>query len=146
MVRGVLHSSITVSNLDRAVRFYSDVLGMELVSIRESGSKGLSEALRVPDAQLKIGLMRAGEDFVELIEYVNPKPPPKMIAPCDVGGMHIAFQVEDIEALGRKLKEYGCAFNTPPRLIEEGPMKGWYWAYFRDPDGSQLEAVELRRL
>ena len=59
--------------------------------------------------------------------------------------MHIAFEVDDIEALGRKLNEYGCVFNTPPRLIEEGPMKGWLWAYFRDPDGSQLEAVELRR-
>ena len=145
MVRRVLHSSITVSNRDKAVRFYSDVLGLELVFIRESSGKGLSEALGVVDAHLKIGMMKAGEDFVELIEYVNPKSPPKRIVPSDVGGMHIALEVDDIEALGLKLRKYGCAFNTPPRLIEEGPMKGWLWAYFRDPDGSQLEAVELRR-
>jgi catechol 2,3-dioxygenase-like lactoylglutathione lyase family enzyme len=145
MVRRVFHSSITVSNRERAVRFYSDVFGLELVFARESSGKALSEALGVVDAHLKIAMMRAGEDFIELIEYANPKSPPKGITPSDVGAMHIAFEVDDIEALGRKLKEYGCAFNTPPRLIEEGPMKGWLWAYFKDPDGSLLEAVELRR-
>lgn len=144
MVTGVFHSSITVSNLEKAIEFYQSALNLDLVFTRESGSEELSKALGVPDAHLKIGMMKAGDDFIELIEYVNPKSDPKKIMPSDVGSMHIAFKVGDIEALGRKLKKYGCEFNTTPKLIEEGPMKGWLWAYFRDPDGSQLEAVEVR--
>ena len=81
MVRRVLHSSITVSNRDKAVRFYSDVLGLELVFTRESSGKGLSEALGVADAHLKIGMMKAGEDFIELIEYVNLNSLRKRLAP-----------------------------------------------------------------
>jgi hypothetical protein len=40
------------------------------------------------------------------------------------------------------LMKKGIKFNTPPSEITEGPMKGWIWTYFKDPDGAQLELVE----
>ena len=142
MIKGLHHTSITVSDLESSIGFYRDILGLELLFARESSGEGLSEALGVENAHLKIAMFRAGDDFLELIEYVNPKYEPKGLRPCDIGNMHVALRVTDIEELTRRLQKYDYTVNAPPRRIAEGPMKGWVWAYFKDPDGAQLELIE----
>jgi catechol 2,3-dioxygenase-like lactoylglutathione lyase family enzyme len=142
MIKGLHHTSITVNDLESSIGFYRDVLGLELLFTRESSGEGLSKGLGVENAHLKIAMFRAGDDFLELIEYVNPKCEAKKLRPCDIGNMHVALRVTDIEQLGRRLKTHGHNFNAPPRRIAEGPMKGWVWAYFKDPDGAQLELIE----
>ena len=144
MVKGVFHTSITVSNLQRSITFYRDILGLELLFTRESSGEALSKGIGVENAHLKIAMFRVGKDFLELIEYVTPKCDSKGLRPCDIGNMHVAFHVTDIEELGRRLQKYGYHFNAPPRNITEGPMKGWVWAYLKDLDGAQLELVETR--
>lgn len=144
MIKGLFHTSVTVSNLESSIKFYRDILGLELQFTRESSGEALSKGLGVENAHLKIAMFKAGDDFLELIEYATPKCAPKGLRPCDVGNMHVAFQVDDIEEVGRRLEKNGYRFNAPPRHITEGSMKGWIWAYFKDPDGAQLEAVELR--
>jgi len=144
MVKGVCHTSITVSNVERSITFYRDILGLELIFTRESSGEALSKGVGVENAHLRIAMFRAGNDFLELIEYVTPKCDPKGLRPCDIGNMHVAFHVTDIEKLGQRLEEHGYRFNAPPRHITEGPMKDWVWAYFKDPDGAQLELVETR--
>ena len=144
MVKGVFHSSITVSNLNKSITFYRDILGLEFLFTRESSGEGLSKAIGVENAHLKIAMLRVGDDFLELIEYVKPKCAPKVLQPCDIGSMHVAFHVVDISEMEQRLKKYGYHFNAPPRRITEGPMKGWIWAYLKDPDGAQLELVETR--
>jgi catechol 2,3-dioxygenase-like lactoylglutathione lyase family enzyme len=144
MLKSVFHTSITVSNLERSMAFYREILGLELLYTRESSGEGLSKGVGVENAHLKIAMFRVGDDSLELIEYVTPKCQSKGIRPCDVGSMHVAFQVKDIDEMGRRLNTHGYYFNAPPRHISEGPMKGWVWAYFKDPDGAQLELVEVR--
>jgi catechol 2,3-dioxygenase-like lactoylglutathione lyase family enzyme len=144
MMKGLFHTSITVSNLERSITFYSNILELELLYTRESTGEGLSKGIGVKNAHLKIAMFRVGDDFLELIEYVTPKCHPKGLRPCDIGGMHVAFHVTDIKEMGRRLNNHGYYFNAPPRHITEGPMKGWVWAYFKDPDGAQLELVEIR--
>jgi len=144
MIKGILHTSITVSNLERSMMFYRDILGLELLFTRESSGEGLSKGVGVENAHLKIAMFRVGDDFLELIEYVTPKCDPKGLRPCDIGSMHVAFHVKDIEQMGQRLENHGYHFNAPPRHITEGSMKGWTWAYFKDPDGAQLELVETR--
>jgi len=145
MMKGIFHASITVSNLERSIAFYRDILGCELLYTRESSGEGLSKGVGVENAYLKIAMLRVGDGgFLELIEYVTPKCVPKQLRPCDIGSMHVAFHVEDIVEMARRLNNHGYHFNAPPRHITEGPMKGWVWAYFKDPDGAQLELVETR--
>lgn len=144
MIKKVFHTSVTVSNLERSIAFYHELLGLELLYTRESSSEALSKGLGVENAHLKIAMFRVGDDFLELIEYVTPKCDPKGLRPCDIGNMHVAFHVSNIEEMGRNLKKHGYNFNTPPQHIKEGPMKGWVWAYFKDPDGAQLELVETQ--
>ncbi len=145
MIREVFHTSITVRNRENAVHFYRDVLGLELVFLRESSGEALSKGVGVENASLKIAMFKVGGAFLELIEYVTPKCEPKGLRPCDIGSMHVAFLVDDIADIEKRLMAAGCRFNAPPKHITEGAMKGWVWAYFKDPDGALLEVVEIRK-
>jgi catechol 2,3-dioxygenase-like lactoylglutathione lyase family enzyme len=144
MIQGVHHSCITVSDLDRSVAFYRDLLGLELVMTEESERSGddRSKALGVARAKVKLAILRAGQAQVELIEYVTAKGRPYDRKNNDVGTMHIAFRVEDIEAVYQRLLDHGVRFTAPPTTIPAGPMAGWRWTYFFDPDGVSLEIIQ----
>lgn len=142
MIKGVHHASITVSDIDKSIAFYRDVLGLRLVYTVENSGEETSRNLGVREAKLKIAILRAGKDTIELIQYVTPKGKHNDRIPCDIGNMHVAFRVSDIYRVYSELRERGVRFNASPLEIREGPMKGWIWAYFSDPDGAQLELLE----
>jgi catechol 2,3-dioxygenase-like lactoylglutathione lyase family enzyme len=144
MIEGVHHTCITVSNLEKSLEFYRDVLGLELVMTEESqrSQDDRSDNLGVPRAQVKLALLRAGDAQVELIEYVAAGGRPFDRKNNDVGTMHIAFQVDDIDAAYQAMLAQGVRFTAPPATIPAGPMKGWKWTYFFDPDGVSLEIIQ----
>jgi glyoxylase I family protein len=144
MIHGVHHTCITVSNLERSIEFYRDLLGLELVMAEESERSGddRSKALGVAKAKVKLALLRAGDARVELIEYVTASGRPYDRNNNDVGAMHIAFQVEEIDAVYQRMVGHGVRFTAPPATIPAGPMKGWRWTYFFDPDGVSLEIIQ----
>lgn len=144
MIKGVHHTCITVSDLERSIRFYRDLLGLELVMTEESERSGddRSKALGVPMAKVKLAILRAGNAQVELIEYMTAKGQPYDRSNNDTGAMHIAFQVEDIDAVYKRMVEQGVRFTAPPATIPAGPMEGWRWTYFFDPDGVSLEIIQ----
>jgi catechol 2,3-dioxygenase-like lactoylglutathione lyase family enzyme len=146
MILGVHHTCITVSDLERSVAFYRDVLGLELVMTEESERSGddRSKALGVPKAKVRLAILRAGDAQVELIEYVSAKGRPYDRNNNDAGAMHIAFRVEDIDAVYQRLLDHGVRFTAPPATIPAGPMEGWRWTYFFDPDGVSLEIIQTR--
>jgi glyoxylase I family protein len=144
MIKGVHHTCITVSDLERSIGFYRDLLGLELVMTEESERSGddRSKALGVPKAKVKLAILRAGDAQVELIEYVTAAGRPYDRKNNDTGAMHIAFQVEDIDAVYQRMLEHNVRFTAPPATIPAGPMEGWRWTYFFDPDGVSLEIIQ----
>lgn len=144
MIKGVHHTCITVSDLEQSIAFYRDLLGLDLVMTEESERSGddRSKALGVPKAKVKLAILRAGDAQVELIEYVTAKGRAYDRRNNDVGAMHIAFQVEDIDAVYQRMLDQGVRFTSPPATIPDGPMKGWKWTYFFDPDGVSLEIIQ----
>jgi catechol 2,3-dioxygenase-like lactoylglutathione lyase family enzyme len=144
MIKGVHHTCITVSDLERSIQFYRDLVGLELVMTEESERSGddRSDALGVPSAKVRLAILRAGQAQVELIQYVTGQGRAYDRKNNDVGTMHIAFQVEDIDAVYRRLLGHGVRFTAPPATIPAGPMKGWRWTYFFDPDGVSLEIIQ----
>jgi catechol 2,3-dioxygenase-like lactoylglutathione lyase family enzyme len=145
MLKGVHHTCITVSNLEQSIEFYRDVLGLELVMTEESERSGddRSKALGVAKAKVKLAILRAGQAQVELIEYVASKGRPYDRNNNDVGAMHIAFQVDDIDAVYQRMLDAGVRFTSAPATIPAGPMEGWRWTYFYDPDGVSLEIIQI---
>jgi catechol 2,3-dioxygenase-like lactoylglutathione lyase family enzyme len=144
MIRGVDHMCFTVEDLDRSLKFYRDVLGLKVVFVEESEASrdDRSETLGVAKSRLKLALLLAGDTRIELIEYLTPKGRPYDRVNCDIGTGHIAFTVEDIDASYQGLLAQGVRFTAPPATIPAGPMKGWRWTYFFDPDGISLELIQ----
>ena len=144
MIKGVHHTCITVSNLEQSIAFYRYVLGLELVMTEESERSGddRSKALGVAKAKVKLAILRAGDAQVELIEYVTAQGRPYDRNNNDVGAMHIAFRVDDIDAAYQRLLDHRVRFTAPPATIPAGPMAGWRWTYFFDPDGVSLEIIQ----
>jgi catechol 2,3-dioxygenase-like lactoylglutathione lyase family enzyme len=145
-MRGVHHTGIIVSRLERSIDFYLDVLGLPMLTEPSPvfDAPELGEALGVPGAALRMATFRVGDGTLELLEYSAPPSPIDVPLPQNaLGAHHLAFQVDDIQASYEDLRGRGVRFLSPPNAIDEGILAGWRWAYFLDPDGITLELVEV---
>lgn len=143
---GQHHVGITVSDLDRAIGFYHDVLGLELASEPTPvfDDPALGPAVGVPGAALRCVMLALGDGFLELLEY--QRPPSPVIAPLPqnaLGAQHAAFLVDDVVARKAELEDAGVPFMSEINVVDEGVLAGWRWVYFTDPDGNALELVEI---
>jgi catechol 2,3-dioxygenase-like lactoylglutathione lyase family enzyme len=144
-MEGVFHTGVTVQDLDRSLPFYRDVLGLELITGPTPVSSGeeFSQALGVPEASLRLAVFKVGNGSLELLQYFSPESPvDSPLPPNALGAMHVAFKVVDIEAEVARLKAKGVEFNSPIQAIDEGPLAGWKWVYFKDLDGISLELIQ----
>jgi catechol 2,3-dioxygenase-like lactoylglutathione lyase family enzyme len=139
---GIQHVGIPVASMERSLQFYRDVFGLEADFVAEGSGEELSQAVGVDDAVLAFAFIRIGDDILELLEYSNPRGRPHDRRNCDVGAVHIAFEVPDIDGAYEELQDKGIEFNAPPIKIDEGPLAGCAFAYFNDPDGVQLEIFQ----
>jgi catechol 2,3-dioxygenase-like lactoylglutathione lyase family enzyme len=145
-MRGLHHTAITIPNLDRAIDFYCGVLGLELAHEPTDTFSGafIEQALGVPGANLRIAVVRAGDDQIELIEYAAPASPVERPLPGNaVGAAHFAFLVDNIEAKKAELEAKGVRFFADIATNDAGALAGWRWVYFSDPDGVVLELIEV---
>lgn len=150
-----LHFSITVRNIERSIRFYCEVLGMEPEPVNDAGDVVRHEAdnyvagvTGYADAHLKIACLRHGDAALELIEYVHPSGEPIPPGTNRPGCPHMAFIVKDLDAawdgLNRMAQHWDLTFVSPgPVVVDSGPNRGARGLYFRDPDGVTIELAEL---
>lgn len=145
-ITGVVHSGITVKSLEVSIPFYRDILGLELVKL-EPPRNTRADTLGVPGAHLQIAVFKVpnSDASLEVIEYLNPPPPNEYGATVNaLGAVHIAFQVDDIEAIMKRLTAAGVKFTCDEYdHITDGPLAGWKWIYFKDPDGTNMEFIEV---
>jgi len=135
------HTAISVTNLDRSIQFYRDLLGMTLEwRIDHRRSEGLEEVVGLKNVDVSYAMLSGWGGRIELFQYHSPKgePYPADKPVSDKGITHIAFQVEDIDGLYEKLVGRGIRFNSPPQVLREGVKA----AYFHDPDGVTLEIIQ----
>jgi catechol 2,3-dioxygenase-like lactoylglutathione lyase family enzyme len=136
------HVGLSVSNLDRSLAFYGEVLGFTVVRIIDCPPEGkLGEVTGIPGACARLAHLALGDAIVELLEYQHPHgqaiPPEYTMA--DAGFSHICLASDDITTDYLRLKACGVRFYTEP--IEYRP--GVHMAYFYGPDG---ETCELRQV
>jgi len=113
-MRELDHIGIAVKNLDEAIKFYRDVLGLELVEVEE-----------VPEEKVKIVMFKAGSVYIELLQGLSEDSAiSKYIAKRGEGIHHIAIRVEDVDALTKELKEKGVrVVYEEPKLVSGGKRK-----------------------
>jgi len=152
MITGVHHFSFSVENLDRTIEFYTKILGVKLQSRNRNKYDSLGTALfgdkwglSQKHADIELAVMNIGGTRVEFIEYKDPKSQPYHKKPSIAGSAHLAFKVENIEEMRKKLEEAGVEFHSPVNIFMELGKIEWKWCYFRDPDGIVLELVQQGR-
>jgi catechol 2,3-dioxygenase-like lactoylglutathione lyase family enzyme len=139
---------MTVSDMDRAVDFYSKVLTFEKTSDLEVHGEDFEKLQGVFGSRLRIVRMRLGDEEIELTEYLAPRgrPVPFDSRSNDLWFQHIAIIVSDMDAAYSKLREHKVqhASPAPQRLPDWNPNAGGIEAfYFKDPDGRPLEILEF---
>ncbi|HHQ43137.1 MAG TPA: glyoxalase [Chromatiales bacterium] len=118
------HVSLIVADTARALRFWRDLVGLEVLPERPD--------LGYPGAWLDLG----GGQQLHLLELPNPDPVTGR--PAHVGrDRHLALAVEDLEAWAARLEAAGVAFTRS--------RSGRRALFCRDPDGNGLELVEVAR-
>jgi catechol 2,3-dioxygenase-like lactoylglutathione lyase family enzyme len=144
LVERLDHSSLTVSSLERSLAFYGELLGCEVVSVRERHGGPTARIVGYPDVHLRIADLRApsGGHVIELIEYREPPGISVPIEPRLIGAAHLCFVVGDLGAVYEALRAAGVdSFVSPPVGIGE-EAGGGRALYLRDPDGIIVELVE----
>jgi len=140
------HTGYTVSDLDRSVAFYRDLMGLEVLAQQEKQGGYLAAIVGYPFAHVRMAHLRAPASghVLELFEYIAPKgETPERIEPRDVGTAHLCFLVDDLDAVYRRLVDAGVeTFVSAPVLVDTGINTGGYGIYLRDPDGIVLEIFQ----
>jgi catechol 2,3-dioxygenase-like lactoylglutathione lyase family enzyme len=137
------HSSFTVSDLDRSLRFFCDALGFEVISKAGRDPRIIEQVTGVPGAGCVIAYIRRADHTLELIEFVQPEDRTTVRPrPCDTGFAHICFIVDDVAASVGIARGYGVEPIGAPSAIIAGPHKDGLVVYLRDPDGITVEFIE----
>jgi catechol 2,3-dioxygenase-like lactoylglutathione lyase family enzyme len=143
--RRLHHTGYTVSDLDRSVGFYRDLLGCEVLATQEKEGGYLAAIVGYPDAHVRMAHLRLpeSEHVIELFEYLAPAGHRADVAPRNVGASHLCFIVSDLRALYGTLLERGVtSFVSPPVEVDTGINRGGLALYLRDPDGITVELFQ----
>jgi catechol 2,3-dioxygenase-like lactoylglutathione lyase family enzyme len=137
------HTSFTVSDLDRTLAFFRDGLGFEVTSKAPRDPKLIQAITGVAGADIITAFVRGPGHSLELIQYNAPADRTQVRPnPCDVGFAHIAYDVDDIDAVLETARHYDVHPIGPVTAIDRGPNAGRRVVYTRDPDGITIEFIE----
>ncbi|HWX19804.1 MAG TPA: VOC family protein [Candidatus Binatia bacterium] len=120
----LLHTRYRVDDLERTIRFYQEVLGLE--EVRRSRSPRGSEL-----AFLKA---RGSEELIEVCSF--PASGPVHVQP-DL--THLAFEVDSLEDFGRHLEKLGMKYSDGPHLKPDGGGI----AFIDAPEGYEIELIQM---
>ena len=141
MLKALHHTGFVVEDIDAAIRFYQETLGLEVLARYERVGAPISQVIGYEDTHLEAVTMWTGSGHIlELIRYVNPAARRRPTEERSVvGGTHLAFQVDDVESVLQRMVENGARPVNPP--VEVAP--GRKICYLQDPEGNWLELLEL---
>ena len=146
-VAAVRSIGFTVSEMDRSVAFYSDVLSFKVISDVEVDGPEYDQLWGMFGVRARVVRMQLGEQQIELTQFISPpdlRPIPVPSYSHDLWFQHFAIVVRDMEAAWAQLRKYHVRQISPrPQTI---PMSNQVAAgikaiKFRDPDGHNLELL-----
>jgi lactoylglutathione lyase len=111
------HAMVYVKDVERGLNFYRDLLGFKLIEDFRYGKKPVYARLRAPGGDGTIALHQAGPGASVLSD-----------------GVHLYFEVRELDDFCRKLQQKGFYITQLPRMMPWG----WRHAYLNDPDGHEI--------
>ena len=122
---------------------------MELVADRVVPGGGYVEAVTgIAGARVRIVHLQGYGFNLELLEYEEPRGDTRAREPNHAGSAHMAFVVDDCDAVCAELAAKGVPVRSAegrPQTVTGGPNDGGKCVYLEDPDGNPVELVQLVR-
>lgn len=147
MGQRIHHIGITVVDVERAARFYTEGLGCDVV-VRQTSAAAYLGMTGYPGVEIAAVLVRLPEDnvHIELQEYRHVAPgPPRPPGTAPAGSSHVCLAVDDLAATLDRAERFGGRRVTDPVEIDSGINTGARGVYLRDPDGYTLELFQRPR-
>ena len=141
MIKDVRHIGIVVTDMEKSLKFYRDLLGLKIKSLVDEEGQFLDNILAHENVKNKVAKLYAknGNALVELIDsksYGNKKDRDFFT----IGASHFAFTVDNLEKTYDYLVKNGVKFTAPPQQTSDGFAK---ITFCEDPDGTLIELVEV---
>ena len=148
MIGRIYHVGLTVSDLDRSVAFYRDVLGLTYQGEMVMTGPATDALFQKKNCKVRLAYLNGSEHVetppVELIQFVgepSAKGAPDLFAPSI---SELCFYTDAIDAVYERLLEKGVDCLSPPVAFDFtdqgfGKSKAFY---FKDPDGIILEMMQ----
>jgi catechol 2,3-dioxygenase-like lactoylglutathione lyase family enzyme len=97
----------------------------------------------VPGADISIAVLKGYGHKIELLEYRVPSGRKRVdLRPCDVGSVHVALTVDNIDAVLSTIAASGWRAVGKPQILKAGPNAGKRVVYVRDSDGTTIEFMQ----
>lgn len=122
-VRKLLHTRYRVNDLEKTVRFYKDVLGLEETRRHKSPRGSELVFMKAPGS----------EELIELCYFPSSGP---VQVQADL--THLAFEVESLEDFGKHLAKFGLKYSDGPVIKENGSG----FAFVDAPEGYEIELMQ----
>ena len=127
VIFGFHHIAVIVSDYQKSKRFYTQILGAEIIT----------ETYRASRDSYKLDLRFPDGSQIELFSF--PQPPSRLTSPEACGLRHLAFKVKNIQSAVNFLTENGIECEA----IRTDELTGKRFTFFRDPDNLPLELYEI---
>jgi catechol 2,3-dioxygenase-like lactoylglutathione lyase family enzyme len=144
---GIDHSAIAISNTEQSLKFYRDLLGMQVEGSSLNWRETQARLDDLPGAEVRITALRPAQGGlgIELLDYLVPpkgRPIPSDWRSCDIAHMQVEIVVNDIEQAVNWLRQNGVEIVSS-RIVEFTDSSCPYrqGCLVKDPDGHALLAI-----
>jgi len=132
------HIGLTVSDLDRAVDFYRDILGCAVIAEFEVSGEAVATGVDIEDASARFAHLDGGSVRIELVEYEPAADGASTPRLNDTGATHLGLEVDDLDAFYKQLPSTVETLSSP-QTTETGTRI----LFLRDPEENLIEILEL---
>ncbi|WP_288694891.1 VOC family protein [uncultured Brachyspira sp.] len=148
MIREVMHIGITVSNIEKSIHFYKDILGLTFKCEAMMEGKETDLLFNMKGVKVKIAYLNGSDNIIappiELLQFINEEAKKDTSQLNKISISEICFRVENIDEMYKHLIKNNVECLSEPQYFDFenygfGKSKA---LYFRDPDGIILELME----
>lgn len=144
------HVALAVSNMERSIAFYRDILGFREILDMPLGGPGLERLMRLrPGTTARSVILQQGPSTIGGLELVQFSPAPSTPTPArgagGLGASVLSFEVrgEELAAVYRRMLEKGIVCYSEPQVLEIPGFGAIRAVVFEDPDGQMIELFQL---
>ena len=141
MIKSFLHIGISVIDLEESVKFYSEIMQMNIEYRTRNKGDIISRIVDVKDVDMEVCVLEKNNLRIELLDYKNDEKKKIVNYPAQdqPGLVHISFLVDNVDKEYERIKAHGYEFNSPPMVARENGPK---ITYFKGPDNVVIEIFE----